>query len=113
LLEELLELRIVSNNKVDHPRKKSKDLADAMCGSVYNAISHSKRDTFGEVEIHTWSSFKSERNQEAIADKDKPQMTPEIKEYLSNLQIDIGEKCIGMEEHLCFDDIFWFLKLVT
>lgn len=87
LLEELLELRIVSNNKVDHPRKKSKDLADAMCGSVYNAISHSKRDSFGEVEIHTWSSFKADRNQEAIAEKEKPKMTPEIKEYLSSYKL--------------------------
>jgi len=87
LLEELLELRIVSNNKVDHPRKKSKDLADAMCGSVYNAISHSKRETFGEIEIHTWSSFKADRNQEVIAEKEKQQITPEIKDYLSSYKL--------------------------
>jgi hypothetical protein len=55
LLEELLELRIMNNNRVDHPRKKSKDLADAMCGSVYNAISRSQKDRVKEVDIHTWS----------------------------------------------------------
>jgi hypothetical protein len=55
LLEELLELRIMNNNRVDHPRKKSKDLADAMCGSVYNAIAHSQRDRIKEIDIHTWS----------------------------------------------------------
>ena len=55
LLEELLELRIMNNNKVDHPRKKSKDLADAMCGSVYNAIVHAQRDRIKEIDIHTWS----------------------------------------------------------
>jgi hypothetical protein len=55
LLEEMLELRIMSNNKVDHPRKKSKDLADAMCGSVYNAIVHAQRDRMKEIDIHTWS----------------------------------------------------------
>jgi hypothetical protein len=55
LLEELLELRIMNNNKVDHPRKKSKDLADAMCGSVYNAIVHTQRDRVKEIDIHTWS----------------------------------------------------------
>ena len=54
LLEELLELRIMGN-RVDHPRKKSKDLADAMCGSVYNAISKSQRDRVKEIDIHTWS----------------------------------------------------------
>ena len=54
LLEELLELRIIGN-KVDHPRKKSKDLADAMCGSVYNAISNTERNKVKEIDIHTWS----------------------------------------------------------
>ena len=87
LLEELLELRIVSNNKVDHPRKKSKDLADAMCGSVYNAISHSKRETFGEIEIHTWSSFKADRNRELVEEQNKPEMTEDIKNYLSSYRL--------------------------
>ena len=87
LLEELLELRIVSDNKVDHPRKKSKDLADAMCGSVYNAISHSKRESFGEIEVHTWSSFKADRNRDLIEEKEKPKMTPEIKDYLSSYKL--------------------------
>lgn len=87
LLEELLELRIVSDNKVDHPRKKSKDLADAMCGSVYNAISHSRREAFGEIEIHTWSSFKADRNREEIEQKAKPKMTDDIKDYLSSYKL--------------------------
>ena len=55
LLEEMLELRIMNNNRVDHPRKKSKDLSDAMCGSVYNAISNTQRDRIKEIDIHTWS----------------------------------------------------------
>ena len=84
LLEELLELRIMPNDRVDHPRKKSKDLADAMCGSVYNAISKSRRDTFGEVEIHTWSSFKADRNREIIEEKRKQPMSEDIKDYLSH-----------------------------
>lgn len=87
LLDELLELRIVSDNKVDHPRKKSKDLADAMCGSVYNAISHSKREAFGEIEIHTWSSFKADRNREVIEDSNKPKMTQDIKDYLESYRL--------------------------
>jgi hypothetical protein len=55
LKEEMLELRIVSANKVDHPRKKSKDLADAMCGAVYNSIAYSQRNRMKEIEIHTYS----------------------------------------------------------
>lgn len=62
LFEELTELKIMKNNKVDHPRKSSKDLADAVCGSIYGAITHTPKDNFGEVEIHTFRDRpKSER----------------------------------------------------
>ena len=44
LLNELTELKVVNDKKVDHPRKGSKDLSDAMCGSVFNAISLTPRD---------------------------------------------------------------------
>jgi len=54
LFEELTELKIMNNNRVDHPRKKSKDLADAVCGSVFGAISHTPRNLNTEVEIHTF-----------------------------------------------------------
>jgi len=57
LLEEMSELKITDNGKrVDHPRKKSKDLADAVCGAVFGAISHTSRDSNIEIEVHTWSS---------------------------------------------------------
>lgn len=54
LFEELTELKIIKENKVDHPRKKSKDLADAVCGAIFGAISHTPRDQNLEVEIHTF-----------------------------------------------------------
>jgi hypothetical protein len=54
LFEELSELKIMNNNKVDHPRKKSKDLADAVCGSIFGAISHTERNLNLEIEIHTF-----------------------------------------------------------
>ena len=54
LFEELTELKIMNNNKVDHPRKKSKDLADAVCGAIFGAISHTYKDSSAEVEIHTF-----------------------------------------------------------
>jgi hypothetical protein len=56
LLEEMSELKIMNNTRVDHPRKKSKDLADAVCGAVFGAISHTSRDSNLEIEVHTWSS---------------------------------------------------------
>lgn len=54
LFEELTELKIMKNNRVDHPRKKSKDLADAVCGAVFGAISHTPRNNNLEVEVHTF-----------------------------------------------------------
>ncbi len=87
LLNELLELRVMSNNRVDHPRKGGKDLSDAMCGSVYNSISRSRREAVGEIEIHTWSSFKADNNRELVAELEKPKMTDEIREYLSGFGI--------------------------
>jgi hypothetical protein len=56
-------------DRVDHPRKGSKDLADAVCGSIYNAISMTRPD-FGAVEVHTYDSvrrkYREENKQEPI-----------------------------------------------
>ena len=56
LINELLQLKIM-RDKVDHPRKGSKDLADAVCGSVYNAISLTRPSVDGEINIHTYESM--------------------------------------------------------
>jgi len=82
LLDELLELKIMPNNRVDHPRKKSKDLADAMCGSVYNAISRNKRERVEEIEIHSWDNVKIINKQEQ-----KKEIPEDIREYLINAGI--------------------------
>jgi hypothetical protein len=44
----------MKNNRVDHPRKSSKDLADAVCGAIFGAISHTPKNMDEEVEIHTF-----------------------------------------------------------
>lgn len=57
LVDELLQLRII-RGKVDHPRKGSKDLSDAVCGSLYNSIVETKKYADdAEIEIHTYRSF--------------------------------------------------------
>lgn len=61
LVDELLQLRII-RDKVDHPRKGSKDLADAVCGSIYNAISRTRKGD-REVSIHTYSSLKRDNRE--------------------------------------------------
>ena len=91
LFEELTELKIMANGKkVDHPRKKSKDLADAMCGAVFNAISHTPKDNY-VVEVHTWSSPKKshfDNNRIDVVDsKGQVQMPEEIRNYLDRFNI--------------------------
>jgi hypothetical protein len=56
IIDELLELRIVKKDKVDHPRKGSKDLADATCGAIYNAISLTPKGD-GELHVYSYDAF--------------------------------------------------------
>jgi hypothetical protein len=89
LFEELTELKIMKNNRVDHPRKKSKDLADAVCGAVFGAISHTPRNINQEIEIHT---FRDRSRQDRLDDlppnviQYKP-MPEDVREYLDRLNI--------------------------
>jgi hypothetical protein len=87
LLEEMQELRIMNNNKIDHPRKKSKDLADAMCGSVYNAISHTRRDKIQEVEVHTYETRSKIDRSDIEMIKSKPEINGNVEEYLANFNL--------------------------
>ena len=86
LFEELTELKIMRNNKVDHPRKKSKDLADAVCGAVFGAISHTPKNVNQEIEIHTFK----DRSKTQVADRPPnviqyKSMPDDIKDYLSSM----------------------------
>jgi hypothetical protein len=88
LFEELSELKIMNNNKVDHPRKKSKDLADAVCGAIFGAISHTPRDLNLEVEIHTFKDRPKERLDDEARGvvKYKP-MPKDVQEYLARFDL--------------------------
>ena len=88
LFEELTELKIMKGNRVDHPRKSSKDLADAVCGAIFGAISHTPKDQNLEVEIHT---FRDRPKSTIDMDRDnviqyKP-MPKEVKEYLARFDL--------------------------
>ena len=89
LFEEMSELKIVSDKKVDHPRKKSKDLADALTGSVYNAIAHTPRVRDEVVEVHTWQSASRERARVEQENVDNliriPSMDDETRDYLMGM----------------------------
>ena len=87
LFEELTELKIMRGDKVDHPRKKSKDLADAVCGAVFGAISHTPKDQNLEVEIHTFRD--KPKRVDALPEnviQYKP-MPDDIKDYLDRFNL--------------------------
>ena len=87
LFEELTELKIMKNDKVDHPRKKSKDLADAVCGSIFGAISYTPRDQNLEDEVHTLRG--QPRRVDTLPEnviQYKPSQIEDIKDYLDRLK---------------------------
>ena len=88
LLEEMSELKIMKGNRVDHPRKKSKDLADAVCGAVFGAISHTQKTNNTEIEIHTWSSStRLAEKQKRMVELDNREMPNDVKDFLDKLNL--------------------------
>ena len=88
LLEEMSELKITDNGKrVDHPRKKSKDLADAVCGAVFGAISHTSRDSNLEIEIHTWSSASRIANQDRAMVELEEEIPDDVMDFLDSYKL--------------------------
>lgn len=90
LFEELTELKIMKNNRVDHPRKSSKDLADAVCGAIFGAISHTVKDSNLEVEIHTFKSRPKsglDNRPDGVIDYRPKDMPEEVRDYLSRFDL--------------------------
>jgi hypothetical protein len=87
LFQELTELKIMKNNRVDHPRKLSKDLADAVCGAIFGAISHTPKDQNLEVEVHTFKDRpKQVDNLPDNVIQYKP-MPRDVQEYLESFDL--------------------------
>ena len=89
LIDELLQLRII-RDKVDHPRKGSKDLADAVCGCIYNAIVNSSRGT-KEIEVHNFKDFRPSSHKDLYDEYSKPitkrpdEMPKDVADFLSGM----------------------------
>jgi len=93
LIDELLQLKIM-RDRVDHPRKGSKDLADAVCGSVFNAISRTRQDSNHDISIHTYDSFIDDNN--LSEDKEEefvqnmiraPRMPDNLRDTIESMQV--------------------------
>ena len=94
LIDELCQLRIM-RDKVDHPRKGSKDLADATCGAIFNSISRTRFDNNQEINIHTYESMNYDNDFGTKDDPDTtsynmiraPRMPEDLKEAMDRMQI--------------------------
>ena len=89
LLEEMSELKIMKGNRVDHPRKKSKDLADAVTGAVFGAISHTPKSNNIEIDVHTWSSSSAKlaREERDVVELTSRQMPEDVKDFLDGFNL--------------------------
>jgi hypothetical protein len=88
LLEEMSELKIMKGNRVDHPRKKSKDLADAVCGAVFGAISHTAKTNNTEIDVHTWSSStRLAQKQMDMVELGNREIPDDVKDFLDKFNI--------------------------
>jgi hypothetical protein len=94
LIDELLQLKIM-RDKVDHPRKGSKDLADAVCGAIFNSISRTRFNNDTEVNVHTYESM-SYDNDFNVGGKEEeygenmiraPRMPDSLKEAMDRMMI--------------------------
>lgn len=90
LVDELLQLKIMKD-RVDHPRKGSKDLADAVCGSIFNAISRTRISTDNEIKIHTYESMDMdnyfEEKEDSINLIRAPHMPNDLKDAMDRMMV--------------------------
>jgi hypothetical protein len=93
LIDELLQLKIM-RDRVDHPRKGSKDLADAVCGAIYNSISRTRVDVDNEIRVHTYESMSYDNDFHPSEPKEDsynliraPRMPNDLKEAMDRMQI--------------------------
>jgi hypothetical protein len=90
LLDEMSELKIINDKKVDHPRKKSKDLADAVTGAVFGALSHTPKNPNLEIDIHTWSTSARLADKEARMvelDNQEKEMPNTVRDFLDKFNL--------------------------
>lgn len=90
LIEELLQLRVIKGDKVDHPRKGSKDLSDAVCGSIHNAVKLSKRELNSEVEIQFLDAPNTKKTNNLPDDgviRAPRKMPADISDFVSSMRV--------------------------
>jgi hypothetical protein len=95
LIKELGELITVLRGKkvvIEHPRTGSKDLSDATCGAIFNAIDKTPQPMYDDIPVRSWADHVSAaRKNEPVGvikhPKGKEAIPDDISEYLSNIQV--------------------------
>lgn len=70
LVEELRQLRYIKD-KIDHPRTGYKDLSDAVCGAIFNAVSYTTKPQNQSVEVISYKSLMKEQQRQEKEEQDK------------------------------------------
>lgn len=90
LVKELGELRqVIKGTKViiDHPRKGSKDLSDAVCGAIWNSVAHTPKDDDLEADAFTLRDLKK-----AIREEDEENHEANRREFLESNNVTVVPK---------------------
>lgn len=90
LITELKELQIIKN-KIDHPANGTKDLSDATCGAIFNAVAHTPKPVNRVVEVrsvrdHHLRHRREEEQAKGVIKAPKRDMPPELEEYMRRIR---------------------------
>lgn len=88
LIDELLQLQVIKD-KVDHPRSGGKDLADATCGAIFNAIEHTPKVASYDVDFGFYEpqAPKTKKPQDSETPKATEPMPEHVKSFLDAMQV--------------------------
>jgi hypothetical protein len=98
LIQELGELRQLQRGQkvvIDHPRKGSKDLSDATCGAIFNAIEFTPKPVNTVVEVKSLSDLISDAHREkqeklpelGVIRKPKLDIPPDLEDFIQRLKL--------------------------
>ena len=80
------------NDKIDHPTRGSKDLSDATCGAIFNAIEYTPREA-GEIVVKTIDSLRTEvKTEPTNVPREKPKgnigtIPPDLAAFLEQMHV--------------------------
>lgn len=96
-VDELLSLRLMPNDTVDHPRKGGKDVSDSICGAVFNAISLTPKYDGGAVTIKTLADYEREEDESEANPPSEPDRKQQEKVEDKEMPDDLLSYLMGMK----------------